>query len=135
MVGIVVAAHGSLAAALVSAAEGIVGRLERVATVDLAPSEGLEAAMERLRRAIREVAGPEGVLLLVDLMGGTPANCALSLGAEGRLEVIAGFNLPMILKLATSRAAGQDVAALAAELVEYGRNNVLHASAMLRHRE
>lgn len=135
MIGIVVAAHGQLAAALVAAAEGIVGSLEQVATVDLQPSEGLEIGNERLEGAIRTVDQGQGVVLLVDLFGGTPSNCSMALLPERAVEVVTGFNLPMLLKLASSRSEGKDAATVARELVEHGRTHILHANALLHHQQ
>ncbi len=134
MVGIVVAAHGGMADSLVAAARGIVGPIEALETVGLLPAEGLEIGKGKLLAAIRKVDVGDGVILLADLFGGTPANCCLSLLDEGRLEVVTGFNLPMLLKLATSREDGKDLASLAKELVDYGRTNIVHASELLRER-
>ncbi|HEY0839144.1 MAG TPA: PTS fructose transporter subunit IIA [Vulgatibacter sp.] len=134
MVGIVVVGHGRMAEALATAAEGIVGPIDRLATVNLLPAEGLEIGRGKILEAIGRVDDGEGVVILADLFGGTPSNCCLGLLDEGRLEVVAGFNLPMLLKLATSRGGGRDLHGLAAELVEHGRANVVHASDILRGR-
>lgn len=134
MVGIVVVGHGRMAEALVTAAEGIVGPIERLATVDLLPGEGLEIGRGKLLEAITRADDGDGVVVLADLFGGTPSNCCVGLLDEGKLEMVTGFNLPMLLKAATSRAQGGDPATLAIELAEYGRANVLHASELIRTR-
>lgn len=133
MVGIVVVGHGRMAEALVSAAEGIVGPVERLATVDLLPGEGLEVGRGKLLEAIGRADEGDGVVVLADLFGGTPSNCCVGLLDEGKLEVVTGVNLPMLLKAATSRDH-RDPARLAAELAQHGRANVLHASEMIRSR-
>ncbi|HWV38033.1 MAG TPA: PTS sugar transporter subunit IIA [Vulgatibacter sp.] len=134
MVGIVVVGHGRMAEALVTAAEGIVGPIERLATVDLLPGEGLEIGRGKVLEAIARADDGDGVVVLADLFGGTPSNCCVDLLDEGRLEMVTGLNLPMLLKAATSRAQARDPARLAAELAAYGRANVLHASEVLRAR-
>jgi PTS system mannose-specific IIA component len=134
MVGIVVVGHGRMAEALVAAAEGIVGPIERLVTVGLLPGEGLEVGRGKLLEAIARADDGDGVILLADLFGGTPANCCVGLLEQGALEVVTGFNLPMLLKLSTSRRSGRGLSELAAELTEHGRANILHASELLRRR-
>jgi len=133
MVGVVIAAHGRQADTLLAVAEGIAGKLERVTAVNLLPGEGLEQGKQKLREAIARVDGDAGVVVLVDLFGGTPSTCALGLLDDGKVEVVAGFNLPMLLKL-SARTDGEDAASVAAALVEYGQKNIVHASALLRGR-
>ncbi|AKU92228.1 PTS sugar transporter subunit IIA [Vulgatibacter incomptus] len=132
MVGIVVAGHGRMAEALVTAAEGIVGTLADLAIVNLLPHEGLDTGRRKILDAVERVDQGEGVVVLVDVFGGTPSTCGLSLMEAGRLEVVAGVNLPMLLKVATSRSAGKSARDVAAELVEFGRANVVFASDRLR---
>lgn len=132
MIGVVVAAHGTLAESLVSTAEGIVGPLEQTRVVNLLPGEGLEVARSKLRGAVQAVDTGEGVILLADLFGGTPCNSCLSILDEGHLEVVTGVNLPMLLKLASMRAG--DLHECAEELVRYGQRNVTLASDALRAR-
>ena len=134
MVGVVVAAHGTFAEALVKAAEGIVGKLDNLKVVNLLAHEGMECGREKLVSAIREVDTGAGVVILADIFGGTPSNCCLSLLAEGSLEVVTGVNLPMLLRLATSRTDGQDPKQVAESLVQYGRQNITNASELLRSR-
>lgn len=134
MVGVVVAAHGRFAEALVAAAEAIVGKFDNLAVVNLLPHEGLECGREKVVQAIRAVNDGAGVVLLADIFGGTPSNCCLSALQDGKLEVVTGVNLPMLLRLATSRQEGLDVKQVAAGLVEYGRQNITNASELLRAR-
>lgn len=134
MVGVVVAAHGNFAEALVAAAEGIVGKLDRIKVVNLLSHEGLECGRGKVIDAIHEVDDGSGVVLLADIFGGTPSNCCLSLQNEGALEVVTGVNLPMLLRLATSRTDGQNAKQVAENLVQYGRQNITNASEVLRSR-
>jgi len=134
MVGVVVAAHGNFAEALVQAAEGIAGKLDNLKVVNLLAHEGLEIGTEKIASAVKSVDRGAGVVLLADLFGGTPSNCCLSLLREGKLEVVTGVNLPMLLRLATSRTEGQDSRQLAEALVQHGRQNITNASELLRTR-
>lgn len=134
MVGVVVAAHGRMAEALVEAAEQIVGPLPQLRVVNILPGEGLEAGTRKLVEAIQEVDDGSGVVLLADVFGGTPTNCSLPLLADTRLEVVTGVNLPMLLRLATGRSEGQNPGEVAECLMEYGRKNITNASALLRAR-
>lgn len=134
MVGVVVVAHGTFAEALVAAAEQIVGKLEGLQVVNLLPHESLEISQARIQDAIREVDSGAGVLLLADLFGGTPSNCCLAQLQDGKLEVVTGVNLPMLLRLATGRVDGQNPRQVAESLVQYGRQNITNASELVRNR-
>jgi PTS system mannose-specific IIA component len=132
MVGLVVATHGELAAELLRTAEGIVGAVERAVAVSVDARTSVEEARARLATAIHKVGGDgEGVLVLTDMFGGTPANLALTF-LEEQIEVVTGVNLPMLLKLATSRAGG--LAAAAELATTQGQKNITLASALLRAR-
>ncbi|WP_373046558.1 PTS sugar transporter subunit IIA [Vulgatibacter sp.] len=134
MVGVVVAAHGKMAEALVAAAEGIVGRLENLQVVNLLAHEGMECGQGKIVDAIKAVDTGSGVVVLADIFGGTPSNCCLQLLGAGQLEVVTGVNLPMLLRLATSRLEGQNPKQVAENLVQYGRQNITNASELLRSR-
>jgi PTS system mannose-specific IIA component len=133
MVGLVVATHGKLAEELLRTAEGIVGRLEQAEAVSVASSSAMEEARERFGEAIHRVDTGDGVLVLTDMFGGTPANLALTF-LDDKLEVLTGVNLPMLLKLATARAEGLAVHAAAELLAGYGQKNISLASELLRGR-
>src|SRR5262245_40912233 len=98
MVGLVVAAHGRLADEMVATAEGIVGPLGSVTTVRIEPGASPERIRQQVREAITAVDTGEGVLVLADLFGGTPCKECLMLCSQRPLEVVAGMNLPMLLK-------------------------------------
>ena|SRR5438045_3054300 len=132
MIGVVIASHGKLAEELLKTAESVVGELAQVRTVNVVASD--PEVRHKVADAIRAVDGGEGVVLLTDLLGGSPTQLCLSFLNERRVEVVTGVNLPMVLKLVSSRAAGKPIAQLARELAEAGRNSIGHASDMLRER-
>jgi PTS system mannose-specific IIA component len=133
MVGLVVATHGRLAEELLRTAEGIVGRLEQAAAVSVGAGSSMDEARARLAEAVHGVETGEGVLVLTDMFGGTPANLALTFLDE-KVEVVTGVNLPMILKLATARSDGLGLQAAAELLTSYGQKNITLASELLRSR-
>lgn len=135
MIGVVVAAHGRLGQEMIATAEGIVGPLEAMAGVSMDPSEGTAAIGEKIRAAMAQVDRGEGVLILTDMFGGTPANVSLSCLEEDKVEVLTGVNLPMLLKLATSRQERKPLRETARLLTAYGQRNVCLASDLLRSRE
>ncbi len=133
MVGLVVATHGQLADELLRSAAGIVGPLDRCEGVSITASSSMEDARKRLGEAIQRVDDGQGVLILTDMFGGTPANLALTF-LEERIEVVTGVNLPMILKLATGRADNLALRPLAELITSYGQKNITLASELLRTR-
>jgi PTS system mannose-specific IIA component len=133
MVGLVVATHGRLAEELLRTAEGIVGPLEQCAAVSVAADVSMDEARARLGEAVRGVDAGDGVLVLTDMFGGTPANLALTFLDDG-LEVVTGVNLPMVLKLATARAEGLTLAEAAELVTAHGQKNITLASELLRSR-
>lgn len=134
MVGFVIVGHGNVAEALIATAQGIVGPLEQVVAVNLLPHEGLDLGRAKIAEAVRSVNDGEGVILLADMFGGTPANCCLTVLAEGQLEVVTGFNLPMLLKIPTARTQRLSLRDTAQLLVQNGQKNILFASDLLRAR-
>ncbi len=132
MVGVVVATHGRLAEELIRTAEGICGSLEQCRAVSIGP-EGMDDARAVLGDAIRAVDAGEGVLVLTDMFGGTPANLALTFLDE-RIEVVTGVNLPMLMKVSTSRTAGATVRDIAQVLAAHAQKNITLASELLRTR-
>ena len=129
MIGIVVCTHANLAAALLEAAEMIVGKIENAASVAVNPGESSEDIIDKLSEAIGKVDSGEGVIVLCDMFGGTPSNVSLTLLSE-TVEVITGVNLPMILKLYTCRRG--PFAEATEQVQEHGRENILVAGALLR---
>ncbi len=133
MVGLVVASHGRLAEELLETARGIVGALEQCEAVSIGAGAPMEQQQARLGEAIRRVDSGDGVLVLTDMFGGTPANLALTFLDE-KVEVITGVNLPMLLKLSTARAESLPLRAAAELLTAYGQKNITLASELLRSR-
>lgn len=133
MIGLVVATHGQLAEELLRTAAGIVGPLERCEALSIAAGSSMEGARSRLGQAIERVDDGQGVLILTDMFGGTPANLALTF-LEDRIEVVTGVNLPMILKLATGRADNLALRPLAEQVTGHGQKNITLASELLRTR-
>ncbi|NNC38226.1 MAG: PTS sugar transporter subunit IIA [Acidimicrobiales bacterium] len=103
MIGLVLVTHGSLAAELRKAAEHVVGPMSGMETVCIGPDDDLENARDAIRAAVNNVDGGGGVILLTDMFGGTPSNLAISLLKENKVEVLAGANLPMLIKLSEAR--------------------------------
>lgn len=130
MYGIVVAAHDELAPALVRAAEGMVGRAPWVATVRVQPQDGIERIQSAIRSAVHEAQNGDGVLVLCDLYGGSPASACLAMRWEPPVEVLTGVNLPMLVKALTLR--DHPLAEVATMLVSYGQRHVTHASRLFR---
>jgi PTS system mannose-specific IIA component len=133
MVGVVVASHGKLAEELLRTAEGIVGRLEQSAAVSVDAQVSMEEARARLGKAIAEVDSGDGVLVLTDMFGGTPANLALTF-LDAKVEVVTGVNLPMVVKLSTLRVEQRPLASLSEAIAAYGQKNITLASELLRAR-
>lgn len=133
MVGLVVATHGRLAEELLRTAETIVGPIERCEAVSVGGSASMDDARARLGEAVKRVDAGEGVLVLTDMFGGSPANLALTF-LEDNLEVVTGVNLPMILKLATARAGNLGLRAAAELVTAHGQKNITLASELLRGR-
>ncbi len=133
MVGLVVAAHGKLGEEMLRTAEGVVGKLERASALSIGAGSSVEEARAALGEAIRAADDGDGVLVLTDMFGGTPANLALTF-LDGKIEVLTGVNLPMLLKLATCRAENMGLEATAQLLTAYGQKNITLASELLRTR-
>lgn len=130
MIGLVLVTHGRLAEEFVTAMEHVVGPQKQVRTVCIGPEDDMEARRGDIRDAIADVDGGRGVIVLTDLFGGTPSNLAISLMERGRVEVIAGINLPMLIRLESARKAMGVVAAVAAAR-EAGRKYISVASEVL----
>ena len=130
MIGVVMATHGKLAEEFIRTAEGVAGKMEQTIAVSVVATE--PDVRGRLKEAIQRVDSGEGVLLLTDLLGGSPTNLCLSFLTERNVEVVTGVNLPMLLKLNGLRASGKSIQEIARELADAGRSAIGHASEMLR---
>ena len=103
MIGIVVVTHGKLAEAFVAVTEHVVGKQAQMLAVGIEPEDDAEQARERILQAIQSVDTGEGAVILTDMFGGTPSNLAISVMKDDGVEVVAGVNLPMMIKLASVR--------------------------------
>lgn len=130
MIGVVVVTHGQLAAELVSAAETIVGDLPHMRAVSIGWHEDVQDARQEIANAVESVGGAEGVLIVTDMFGGTPANLGITFLEPGRVEVVTGVNLPMLIKLA-GVAGTSSLLDAARQIREHGRNAIWVASDLL----
>lgn len=130
MIGLVLVTHGRLAEEFVVAMEHVVGKQERIASICIGPDDDMESRRADIAEAIREVDEGRGVIVLSDLFGGTPSNLAISLMEAGRIEVIAGINLPMLIRLGSARKAMKVTEAVAAAR-DAGRKYITIASEVL----
>jgi PTS system mannose-specific IIA component len=130
VIGLVIVTHGRLADAFREAVEHIVGPQEALATICIGPDDDMDARRQQILASVRDVNQGQGVLLLTDMFGGTPSNLALTALAEKGVEVIAGINLPLLVKLVSLRQTSTlRQAAEAAQ--EAGRKYISLASALL----
>jgi PTS system mannose-specific IIA component len=130
MTGLVLVTHAGLAGALKSAAEMIVGTIDMCASVEVIPGEHADEIMARVVSAVEAVSA-DGAIIMTDLFGGTPSNMAMSFLKEGRIEVLTGVNLPMLIEFC-SRRVRMSVADLASELLRSGREGIIVAGEFLK---
>ena len=130
MIGLILVTHGRLADQFVEAMEHVVGPQSGIATVCIGPNDDMEQRRAEIADAIAAVDAGKGVIILTDLFGGTPSNLAISLLEAGRVEVIAGINLPMLIRLAGARKSMEVVEAVEAAQTA-GRNYITVASELL----
>ena len=135
MIGVLILSHYRLADEFVAALRHIVGEVKHVRAIGLDPASAAPEEMRaQIDKGIREIDTGRGVLVLVDMFGGTPSNIALSFLEEGRVEVVTGVNLPMLVKVA--RQKGEVAIHELAEIArDYGRRNISVASDLLSNRE
>lgn len=130
LIGLVIVTHGKLAIELRNATEHVVGPQENMETVCIGPDDDMERRRDDIRAAIKRVSGDKGAILLTDMFGGTPSNLAISMLSRDKVEVVAGVNLPMLIKLSearhdsslidaaeTAKMAGQRYIAIASEIL------------------
>jgi len=130
MIGIVIVTHGHLAQEILKTAEFIVGSLEACATVSIDNSRGPDAMREAIREAIGSVSRGQGVLVLTDMFGGTPSNISLSFLEAGRVEILTGVNLPMLIKAIGVREK-MSLGEAAQTIGEYSRKSITVAGELL----
>lgn len=130
MIGLVLVTHGRLAAEFVAALEHVVGKQRRIGAICIGPDDDMEQRRRDIIEAVDSVDEGDGVVLLTDMFGGTPSNLAISVLNRPRVEVIAGVNLPMLIKLASVRQNGSIATAVAAAQ-DAGRKYINVASKIL----
>src|SRR5438105_10173518 len=130
MIGGLIVTHGRLAIELLNAAEQIVGEIHNVAAVSLGWHDDVDTAGGSIQKAIERVRTPDGVLILTDMFGGTPTNIASTFLNHGKVEVVTGVNLPMLIKF-VQFGDGQNLAAAAKLLRDTGQNSIYIASELL----
>lgn len=130
MIGIVLVTHGQLAHEFRMAVEHIVGPQENMEAIAIGPDDDAERRREDILDAVAAVNNGSGVIILTDMFGGTPSNLAISVMEAGRVEVIAGVNLPMLIKLASIRSRGE-MASVVQAAQDSGRKYINVASALL----
>ena len=131
MIGMVLVTHGRLAAEFIAALEHVVGPQRNVRAVCIGPDDDMEARRKEIIDNVAAVDEGDGVVLLTDMFGGTPSNLAISVMEKANVEVIAGVNLPMLIKLAGLRDS-DDVGAAVAAAQDAGRKYINVASALLK---
>ncbi|MEQ8709753.1 MAG: PTS sugar transporter subunit IIA [Rhodospirillales bacterium] len=130
MIGMVLVTHGRLAEEMISALEHVVGAQEQVAPVCIGPDDDMEERRAEILERVKATDSGEGVVILTDMFGGTPSNLAISVIDRAKVEVIAGVNLPMLIKLASVRTE-QSLEDAVTSAQEAGRKYINVASRLL----
>jgi PTS system mannose-specific IIA component len=130
MIGMVLVTHGRLASEFISALEHVVGPQEQIQAVCIGPDDDMERRRQDILDHVGAVDDGDGVVILTDMFGGTPSNLAISVLSQGRVEVIAGVNLPMLIKLATLRKC-EPLDEIVGNAQEAGRKYINVASQLL----
>ena len=130
MIGGLIVTHGRLAVELLNAAEMIVGEIHHITAVSLGWHDDVGTATNMIEKALDRVRTPDGVLILTDMFGGTPTNIASTLLDPGKVEVVTGVNLPMLIKL-VQLGEGQSLASAAKAVREQGQSSIYIASQLL----
>lgn len=132
MIGIVIVTHRQLGDALIEAAEFIMGhRPEALVSVSIDLNESADVLRGKIAAGIKKVKSEDGVLILTDMFGGTPSNLSYSFLEEGRIEVISGVNLPILIQAANTRSK-MNLDELAVKLEEFGKKSISLASGILK---
>jgi mannose PTS system EIIA component len=130
MIGVVLVTHGRLASEFIEALEHVVGAQRNMSAVCIGPDDDMEQRRQEIIDSVAKVDDGDGVVLLTDMFGGTPSNLAISVLDQGRVEVIAGVNLPMLIKLASLRAS-EPLASAVLQAQQAGRKYINVASQLL----
>lgn len=131
MIGALIVTHGNLAHELLNAAQQIEADTRGIEAVALAWSDTVDEAREKIREALERISRDRGVIIFTDMFGGTPSNISLSFLETGRVEIVTGVNLPMIVKFAMVKEEAKDVSTLAHVISEKGSKAIRVASDLL----
>lgn len=129
-VGGVIVSHGQLATELLSAAETVVGELTHITAVSIGWHDDVEAAKSEIERAIKQVSGGCGVLVMTDMFGGTPTNISAMFLKDGEVEIVTGVNLPMVIKLAAYNKECT-LSEMAKMVEDQGKQSIYRTAALL----
>ncbi len=130
MIGVLITTHGNLGSEMIKAAEMIRGKIKGIIPISVDQTKGVEELRREIGTAIKKLDQGHGVLILTDLFGGTPSNISLSFMKDGKVEVITGLNLPMLLKMPDIRE-GVSLKDFAQNVKAYGMKNISLASEIL----
>ena len=130
MVGILVITHYNLGAELVAAADMMGGKIDGIQAISVDPKKDTDKLRKEISMAIKRLDNGDGVLIMTDMFGGTPSNLSLSFLEEGKVEVLTGVNLPMLIKLSTYRE-DKTLNELAMQLKSFGQKNINLASEIM----
>jgi len=130
MIGIVLVTHGNLAREFLSAMEHVVGKQAQARAISIGPDDDMEQRRAEILKAAEEVDSGDGTILLTDMFGGTPSNLAISIMDRAKVEVLAGVNLPMLIKLASVRVS-EPLASAVAKARDAGIKYISVASTLL----
>jgi mannose PTS system EIIA component len=131
MIGVLIVTHSALADEFLMATQQIVGAVEGIEPISIDPSDPIEKVEERIKKGIKKVDMGKGVLILTDMFGGTPSNISLSFQKKGKVEIVTGINLPMLIKLSTPLREEKTLDELASFIKLYGQKNIHLASEIL----
>ncbi|MBI3753804.1 MAG: hypothetical protein HY266_07180 [Deltaproteobacteria bacterium] len=131
MIGAIIITHGKLGEVLVGTAEAIAGKMENVRCLSIDACDSAKCISDGISAAMKTMNCKAGIIILTDMFGGTPSNIGLSFLEPGKVEILTGVNLPMLLKFASHRA-DKGLSELAALLKEYGQKSIVLASAVLK---
>lgn len=131
MIGALIVTHGRLANELLNAAQKIEAKAGVMEAVPLEWTDSVEESREKIRKALDRIGDAEGVIIFTDMFGGTPSNISLSFLEKGRVEIVTGVNLPMVVKFATMQHDAKDVSSLAHVICEKGSKAIRVASDLL----
>jgi PTS system mannose-specific IIA component len=126
MVGILIVSHGRLADALISSVQSLIGNLEKIRGVSIWSKDREEEVKDRIQKKMTEVDDGDGVVILTDILGGTPTNLSLSFLENKKVEVVTGVNMPMLLTLASYRK-GKTLREISSRVKESGRRSIVLA--------